>query len=79
MVFLFHFNISRDRNEQSQHLGKSLLEGLWTFAVPSIETYGWGRTGLETLFGCVLELPAPKTIWDGYPGALQHNARIAGA
>ena len=44
-------------------------EGLWTFAIPSVAGYEWGRTGLETTLGTILDLRAPLTIWDGYTGA----------
>ena len=60
------------------------IEGLWTFAISSIAGYAslagyvWGRTGLETTYGTILELQAPKTLSDGYTGALHHNRRIAG-
>ena len=54
-------------------------EGLWTNAVATLDGYDWGRTGLETLYGCRLELQAPKTLWGSHnlTGALHHNKKIA--
>ena len=36
-------------------------EGLWAFAVQSIAGYQWGRTGLQTTHGSMLELQSPET------------------
>ena len=53
-------------------------QGLWAFSVPTLEGYAWGRTGIETLYGCKLELQAPLTFWNGSTAVLHHNRRIAG-
>ena len=54
-------------------------EGLWTFALQMLSCFGWGRIGIETTFGMVLKLKAPKTFHcgDNCPGALHHNREIA--
>ena len=62
----------------SPQCGLSLLTPAWTFALSTVGGYEWGRTDMETLFGCKLELQAPVTFWDGYLGALHHNKKIAG-
>ena len=54
-------------------------EGLWTFSIGTPDSYGWGRTGLETTHGMVFEINVPKTFWskDNPGGALHQNRRIA--
>ena len=54
-------------------------EGLWTFALQMLSCFRWGRVGMETTFGMVLELKAPKIFhWgDNCPGVLHHNRKIA--
>ena len=52
-------------------------ERLWTFLIPMLSGYSWGRTGIETTLGTMLELKAPRTIYWGHDGALHHNGKIA--